>query len=151
MYLAHSFMSDEKKRNSQQPLVLVVEADEDSLLLMNYALDLIGCKFICQNNSSNTVLMAREYQPDLILLDIFLPGMSGVEVVRSLKQEPRTGSIPVVAVTTFDMDERELILDAGFDDYITKPYLIEDLEAVIRRILKRKFQFYKAFNLCQDS
>ena len=87
MYLAHSFMSDEKRKKHQQPLILVVENHDDSLLLMGYTLELLGCQSICQKESSKTVFMAKEHQPDLILLNIFLPGMSGLDVIRYLKQD----------------------------------------------------------------
>lgn len=137
MYPAHSFMSDEKKQNSEQPLILVVEDHHDSLLLIGYALESLGCRFICQSDSSTTLLVAKEYQPDLIMLDILLPGLSGTDVVHYLKQEPLTREIPVIAVTALaSRDDRERLLSAGFDDYMSKPYMIEDLETMIRRLLR---------------
>jgi CheY-like chemotaxis protein len=151
MYLTNSFMSDEKKQNSHQPLILAVEDHDDSLLLISYALEAMGCRFICQRDCSATVLVAKEYQPDLILLDILLPGLSGIDVVRHLKQEPLTCTIPVVAVTALaSREDQERILKAGFDDYISKPYMIEDLEAIIRRGLWRTLDLHSAFELCQD-
>ncbi|MBH8560842.1 response regulator [Nostoc sp. CENA67] len=151
MYLAHSFMSDQKKHNSQQPLVLVVEDHDDSLLLMSYALESLGCRFICQADSSTTLVVAKEYQPDLIMLDILLPGLSGIDVMRQLKQDPLTYHIPVVAVTALaTKEDQEQILMAGFDEYISKPYMIEDLEAIIQRLLYGKFEAYSAYELCQD-
>ena len=141
MYLAHSFMSDEKRQKHQQPLVLAVEDNDDSLLLMSYTLELLGCRSICQKESSRTLFMAKEYQPDLILLDIFLPGMSGLDVIQYLNGESLTCHIPVVAVTVLTgTEDKKSILKAGFDDYISKPYMIEELEAIIRRLLGRKFQ-----------
>ncbi|WP_414576836.1 response regulator [Anabaena sp. CCY 9402-a] len=151
MYLAKSFMSDKKKRNSQQPLILAVEDNDDSLLLISYALESLGCRFICQQDSTNTVLVAKEYQPDLIMLDILLPSLNGIDVISYLKQEPLTREIPVVAVTALaDREDQERILKAGFDEYLCKPYMIEDLEAVIRRLLCGKFQFASAYQLCQE-
>jgi len=140
MYLAHSFMSDKTRQKRQQPLILVIEDNNDSLLLMSYTLDLLGCHSICHNESSKTVLLAKEYQPDLILLDIFLPGMNGLDVIQYLKQESLTCHIPVVAVTVLTgNEEKKCILEAGFDDYICKPYMIEEFEAIIRRFLGKKF------------
>ncbi len=151
MYLTYSFMSDEKKHNIQQPLVLAVEDHDDSLLLMSYALDSLGCRFICQADSSATVLVAKEYQPDLIMLDILLPGLSGIDVVHHLKQEPLTCEIPVIAVTALaTRQDRERILMAGFNDYISKPYMIEDLEAMIRHHLHGRFHAQPTYELCQD-
>ena len=139
MYLAHSFMSGEKKQKPHQPLILVVEDHDDSLVLIGYALESLGCRFICQNSSSTTLLIAKEYQPDLIMLDILLPGLSGTEVVHLLKQEPLTSKIPVIAVTALAArEDREQLISAGFDDYISKPYMIGDLEAIIHRLLRDK-------------
>ncbi|TVP61856.1 MAG: response regulator [Nodularia sp. (in: Bacteria)] len=139
MYLAHSFMSDERKQDPQQPLILVVEDHDDSLLLIGYALESLGCRFICQNDSSTTLLVAQEYQPDLIMLDILLPGLSGTDIVHYLKQEPLTAEIPVIAVTALaSREDRERLISAGFDDYISKPYMIEDLEVIIRSLLRGK-------------
>jgi CheY-like chemotaxis protein len=151
MYLAHSFMSDEKKYDSQQPLILAVEDHDDSLLLISYALESLGCRFICQPDSTTTVVVAQEYQPDLIMLDILLPSLNGIEVVRHLKQEPLTRDIPVLAVTALaTREDRERIIKAGFNDYISKPYMIEDLEAVIRRLLSGKLKAHSVFELCQE-
>lgn len=151
MYLTQLFMSDQEKHNSRQPLILAVEDNDDNLLLISYTLESLGCRFICQKDSYTTVLVAKEYQPDLIMLDILLPGQNGMDVVRQLKQEPLTREIPVVAVTALaTREDRERIINAGFDEYISKPYMIEDLEAVIRRLLCGKFQLHSAYQLCQE-
>lgn len=139
MDLARSFIANAKKPNYPQPLILAVEDNEDNLLLINYALESLGIRLICQPDSSSTLLVAKEYQPDLILMDILLPGLSGIEIVDYLKKEPLTKQIPVVAVTALaSAEERERILMSGFDDYISKPYMIEDLEALICGILGDK-------------
>ena len=139
MDLAHSFIANAKKPNYPQPLILAVEDNDDNLLLINYALESLGCRLICQTDSSSTLVVAKEYQPDLILMDILLPGLSGIEIVHYLKKEPLTKQIPVVAVTALaSPEERERIFMSGFDDYISKPYMIEDLEALICGILGDK-------------
>lgn len=136
MYLKHSIKSDQKQRNSQQPLILAVEDNDDNLLLMSYALESLGCRFICQSDSINTVVVAKEYQPNLIMLDILLPSINGIEMVRYLKQEPLTRHIPVVAVTALaSQEDRARIIEAGFDAYLSKPYMIDELEIVIRSLL----------------
>jgi CheY-like chemotaxis protein len=133
-------MSNQKKQSSQPPLILIVEDHDDSLLLLSYALELLGCQFICQNDSDTTLFVAQEYQPDLILLDILLPSLNGIEVVQRLKHEPLTRHIPVVAVTALaDRECKQRLLKAGFDDYISKPYMLEDLEAVVCRLLNDKY------------
>ncbi|KAF3888062.1 MULTISPECIES: response regulator [Nostocales] len=151
MELAHAFMSDNKRHNIQPPLILAVEDNDDNLLLLSYALDSLGCRLICQKDSSTTVLVAKEYQPDLILLDILLPGKSGIDVVRSLRQEPLTRHITAIAITALaSTEDRERILMSGFDDYISKPYMIEDLEDMVRSYLKRKLNVGSAFDFCQE-
>lgn len=151
MYLTNSFISNGRKQYSQQPLVLAVEDHEDSLLLISYALESIGCRFICQKDSSATVLVAKEYQPDLIMLDILLPTLNGLEVVRQIKQEALTKHIPVVAVTALATRENQkAIMGAGFDEYLCKPYMIEELEAVIQKILSGNFYRNPAYQLCQE-
>ncbi|NMG19963.1 response regulator [Brasilonema bromeliae] len=143
--------SHQKKQNSQPPLILAVEDNEDNLLLLSYALESLGCKLIRQNDGSTTSLVAKEYQPDLILLDILLPGISGIDIVRSLKQEPLTSHIVVIAVTALaSTEDRERILSAGFNDYISKPYMIEDLEALVGRYLCQELNPDLAYNLCED-
>ncbi|WP_371718777.1 PleD family two-component system response regulator [Anabaena sp. UHCC 0204] len=144
-------MSHEKRQKHQQPLVLVVENHDDSLLLMSYTLELLGCRFICQKDGLKTLLAAQEYQPDLILLDIFLPGMSGLDIVKYLKQESLTNHIPVVAVTVLAGREDQVqILQAGFDDYISKPYMIEELAAIMGRLLGREFNLSWVLEICQE-
>lgn len=77
----------------------------------------------------------QAFQPNLILLDILLPDMSGLEVVRQLQQNPDFASTPIVAVTALaKLEDRQQIL-SYCHDLITKPYILEDLEAVIRRHL----------------
>lgn len=139
MYLKHSLKSDRKQRNYQQPLILAVEDNDDNLLLMGYALESLGCRFICQSDSINTLVVAKEYQPNLIMLDILLPSINGIEMVRYLKQEPLTRHIPVIAVTALaSPEDRARIIEAGFDGYLSKPYMIDELEVVIQGLLSHK-------------
>jgi CheY-like chemotaxis protein len=150
MQLAQAFMG-EGKQSPQPPLILAVEDNEDNLLLMSYVLDSLGCKLIGQKDSSKTLLVAKEYQPDLILLDILLPGQSGMDVVRELKCEPLTSNITAIAVTALaSSEDRERILAAGFDDYISKPYMIDELEAMIRGYLWQKMSPCSVFDFCQE-
>lgn len=150
MDLARSLIGEENKTNYPQPLILAVEDNDDNLVLITYTLESLGCKLICQKDSSSTVLIAKEYQPDLILMDILLPGLSGIDVVHCLKKEPLTCKIPVIAVTALaSPEERERILMAGFDDYISKPYMIEDFEALICSFLGKKLNPESCFHLQQ--
>lgn len=121
---------------TQRPLVLAVDDNEDNLGLINFTLDLFGFAFISAEDGQTTLKLARTHQPDLILLDIMLPDLDGIEVVRLLKQEEGTKSIKIIAVTALAREEdRNRILEAGCEDYISKPYMVDDLEALLRRYL----------------
>ncbi len=121
---------------TQRPLVLAVDDNEDNLGLISFTLDLFGFAFISAPDGQTTLELALSYQPDLILLDIMLPDLDGIEVVRRLKQDSRTSSIKIIAVTALARDEdRDRILAAGCQDYISKPYMVDDLEALLRRYL----------------
>lgn len=76
--------------------------------------------------------MAQNYQPDLVLLDMMLPDLNGIDVVHHLKQDPQTMAIPIIAVTAMARaEDRERFLNAGCKDYVKKPYIIDELEATI--------------------
>lgn len=118
------------------PLVLAVDDNEDNLQLLAALLVLNEFSFITAADGQTTLVMAQNYQPDLILLDMMLPDLSGIEVVRHLKQDPQTMAIPIIAVTAMAREQdRESFLLAGCNDYIKKPYIVEELEAIIRRYL----------------
>lgn len=121
---------------TQRPLVLAVDDNEDNLGLISFTLDLFGFAFISAPDGQTTLDLAQTHQPDLILLDIMLPDLDGIEVVRRLKQDSRTKSIKIIAVTALARDEdRDRILEAGCEDYISKPYMVDDLEALLRHYL----------------
>lgn len=132
-------LPDDQQANIRSPLVLAVDDNEDNLILLMHVLQLLQYSLITASNGETAVLMAQDHQPDLILLDIMLPDISGIEVVNRLKQNPLTRTIPVVAVTALARtQDRDRILLAGCNEYISKPYIIEELEALIDRYLGRK-------------
>lgn len=121
-----------------QPLIVSVEDNEDNRLLSIFVLEELGYSYIAVSDGLTALKLIQHYQPDLILLDIGLPGIDGLEVVRCLKQAPQTTKIPVIAVTAKAMvGEREEIIAAGCDDYISKPYEIELLARLINDYLNR--------------
>lgn len=151
MELAREFMNQNKVQSFMSPLVLVVEDNEDNLVLMRYALEAVGCRSICLQDSYSAIVLAKEHQPDLILLDVLLPGLSGIDIVKLLKREPLTYQIPVVAVTALALaEDRERILFAGFDDYLSKPFMIEDFELMIHQHLNRKLNPHASINSCLE-
>lgn len=120
----------------RRPIVLAVDDNEDNLLLIMQVLSDFNCSCITSKDGQTAVVMAQNYQPDLILLDMMLPDINGLEVVQYIKQNPQTKTIPIVAVTAMARTEdKERMLLAGCSDYIKKPYIIDDLEATIQRYL----------------
>ena len=121
---------------AKMPLILVVDDDEDNLVLMAYTLESLNCKVITAIDGQTALLAAQSKQPDLILLDIMLYPIDGLQILSQLKQDPRTMTIPVIAVTALAREEdKERILQAGCNDYISKPYILEEMEALISRYL----------------
>ncbi|MBW4692374.1 MAG: response regulator [Lyngbya sp. HA4199-MV5] len=117
--------------------ILVVDDDQDNLLLLNYQLlQLLDCTVISAQDGQTAISLAQTYVPDLILLDIMLPTMDGLEVARALKQTSQTEAIPIIAVTAMARSlDQELATAAGCDDYVCKPYEMETLLAAIARHL----------------
>lgn len=123
---------------TKTPLILAVDDDKDNLLLLTEVLECISCSSITATQGETALTLAQNYQPDLILLDIMLPDISGIEVIKKLRKHPKTRTIPVVAVTALARaEDREQLLGAGCNDYISKPYMLDELEALITRYLYR--------------
>ena len=115
-----------------RPIVLAVEDDEDNLLYITCALKLFDYNRILARDAVAGFFLAKKHQPDLILLDLKMPEISGFELIQMLKLDVSTTEIPVVAVTALaSQKQKELIINSGFDDYLIKPYLLEDLEEIV--------------------
>lgn len=118
------------------PTVLAVDDDSDNLLLLSYILEGFNCVTLSESDGSAALRLAQEIKPKLILLDILLPGLSGIEVMRYLRANPGTCDIPVIAVTALAQKrDQDQLLAEGFAAYVSKPYLLVDLEKVIGRYL----------------
>ncbi len=119
--------------------ILVVEDNEKNLKLVRDVLQFAGFDVVAASSAEQGVAMAIERPPDLVLMDLQLPGMDGTEALRQLRDSPRTRSVPVVAVTAFAMkDDRERALNAGFDGYLEKPISVQALPAQVRSFLPSK-------------
>lgn len=131
--------SGEQQQTSELPLILAVEDNEDNLLIINYVVDSLSFRFIGELDGKKTLQIARESQPNLILLDIMLPETNGIDLFHDLKQDASTSHIPVIAVTALARpEEKQRILEAGFDAYISKPYMLEEIEKLICHYLNLK-------------
>jgi two-component system alkaline phosphatase synthesis response regulator PhoP len=118
--------------------ILVVEDEEDILELMTYNLTREGYRVVGINTGEEAVETVLKEHPDLVLLDIMLPGTDGLEVCRNLKNRPETSALPIIMVTARG-EEADIVvgLELGAEDYITKPFSPRELIARIRAVLRR--------------
>ena len=118
--------------------ILLVEDERDLLELLKYNLDRDGYEVVTAETGEDGLKLVRQSPPDLVLLDLMLPKMDGLEVCRSLKARPETASIPVIMLTAKG-EESDVVrgLEMGADDYITKPFSPRILMARIKAVLRR--------------
>jgi len=119
--------------------ILVVDDEEDIRELVELNLSREGFKVIGAETGEQALKTAQSQQPDLIVLDLMLPGMDGLEVCRRIKADPKTRQIPVVMLTAKG-EEADIVtgLELGAEDYITKPFSGKVLAARIRRVLRKR-------------
>lgn len=126
------------ERNVPQERVLVVEDEPNIREIINFNLENWGFDVIQANDGETALAMAEEYSPDLILLDLMLPKMDGIEVCRRLKSGFWTSRIPVIMLTAKkEVKDKVRGMEVGADDYITKPFSREELEARVKMVLSR--------------
>jgi two-component system, OmpR family, alkaline phosphatase synthesis response regulator PhoP len=119
--------------------ILLVEDEEEIRELVAYNLVKQGYRVISAETGEEGLRLVRSEPPDLIVLDLMLPGVDGLEVCRTLKRDPETESIPLVMLTAKG-EEADIVtgLELGADDYLTKPFSPRVLTARIRAVLRRK-------------
>jgi two-component system, cell cycle response regulator DivK len=118
-------------------LILIIEDNDKNLKLVRDVLQVKGYATIEAGNAEDGVELARERKPDLILMDIQLPGMSGIEALKVLRADATTAAIPAIAVTASVMQQdRRLITEAGFDGYVGKPINIKEFLEAVRSTLE---------------
>jgi two-component system, cell cycle response regulator DivK len=116
------------------PQVLVVEDNERNMKLFRDVLHASGCRTLEAATGQRAVELAFEHRPDLVLMDIQLPDIDGVEALERLRADERFSSVPVLALTAQAMDgDRERFLAAGFDGYLSKPVDIAEFVATVKR------------------
>ncbi len=118
--------------------ILVVDDEEDVLELVKYNLEKNGYRVTTASTGEEAINKARSILPNLVLLDLMLPGIDGLEVCKQLKSNPKTEHVPVIMLTAKGEESDVVVgLEVGADDYITKPFSPKVLIARIRRILHR--------------
>ena len=124
--------------NTSKKRILVAEDEADVLQLVNLALQRAGFEVLKAEDGAAAVRLAREHSPALIVMDIMMPGMTGLEACRLLKQDSRTMRIPVVMLTAKAEEVDRIVgLELGADDYVTKPFSPRELVLRIQAILRR--------------
>ena len=118
--------------------ILVVDDEKDLVELVDYNLKKEGYETVCTGNGLEAMKLAGSEAPDLIVLDIMLPGMQGLDVLKGLKKKTETQGIPVILLTAkSDELDRVLGLELGADDYVTKPFSPRELVARVKTVLRR--------------
>ena len=118
--------------------VLVVEDNALNLKLVRDVLGHAGYRVLEAGDAERGIELARAEAPDLILMDVQLPGIDGVEALRRLREDDATSSIPVAALTALAMKEdRERFLAAGFDGYLEKPVSVPALPGQVAELIRR--------------
>jgi two-component system cell cycle response regulator DivK len=116
--------------------ILVVEDNPQNLKLAQLVLHKAGHAVLSAENGEQGLQRVQESQPDLVLMDVQMPGMDGLEVTRRLKADPRTAHVKVLALTALAMKgDAERILAAGCDGYLAKPYQYQQLLDAVQRAL----------------
>ena len=122
-----------------QETVLVVDDEEDILELLEYNLAKEGFNVVRAASGEAALVATRSSRPDLIILDLMLPGLGGLEICKGLKRDPKTANVPIVMLTAKG-EEADVVLglELGADDYVVKPFSPRVLVARVRAVLRRK-------------
>ncbi|MBA2728767.1 MAG: response regulator transcription factor [Parachlamydiaceae bacterium] len=122
----------------KKPKILLIEDEEDIVSLIKLQAELAGYKFTSEGDGLNGWRAVEREKPDLVLLDIMLPGQGGLDICRKIKSHPDLKEIPVIMISA-KSEELDVVLglELGADDYVTKPFSIKVLFSRIRAVLRR--------------
>jgi two-component system cell cycle response regulator DivK len=128
--------SDEDPPQPATKLILIVEDNELNLKLLNDILEFHGYKIVATGLGGAALNLARQHRPDLILLDMQLPDISGLDVAQQFKGDEQTRMIPIIGVTAFAMPgDKRKVLESGCDFYVAKPLNIVELLELVNGII----------------
>lgn len=128
-----------KKERKQTPVVLVVDDNQQNCELLQAYLEDVDCRTIPARDGLEALKIVAKTPPDLILLDVMMPKMSGFEVCRRIKNDPKNSSIPIIMVTALnEFGDIERGIDSGTDDFLSKPVNKLELLTRVRTLLKLK-------------
>ncbi|MGA2854855.1 MAG: response regulator [Verrucomicrobiota bacterium] len=118
--------------------ILIVDDERDFIELLQYRLAGLGCEFIVASDGLQALSQARQFKPDLILLDILLPDLDGLSVCEILRLQPSTRKIPIIFVSALTSEVTRHIAAMQADDFFTKPLDLDRLQRRIADLLQRK-------------
>jgi two-component system alkaline phosphatase synthesis response regulator PhoP len=128
-----------QKKRAEIPVILVVDDNQQNLELIQAYLEDLECETLPANDGFKALDIVKKKKPDLILLDVMMPRMSGFEVCRRLKKDPKTSNIPIIMVTALnEFGDIERGIDVGTDDFVSKPVNKLELLTRVKTMLKLK-------------
>jgi two-component system alkaline phosphatase synthesis response regulator PhoP len=128
-----------RKKEQTSPAVLVVDDNQQNLELLVAYLEDIDCRTIASSSGLDAMDIVKKDPPDLILLDVMMPKISGFEVCRRLKNDPKTADIPIIMVTALnELGDIERAINSGTDDFLSKPINKWELITRVKTMLKLK-------------
>src|SRR5512136_1542767 len=129
-------MENAKGRRSLK--ILIVDDEKDIVDLVAYNLEKEGYETLKALAGEKALQLVRTKNPDLVVLDLMLPGIQGLEVCKRIRKVPETAAIPIIMLTAKGEEIDKIIgLEVGADDYITKPFSVKELQARIKAVLRR--------------
>jgi CheY-like chemotaxis protein len=127
------------KHKEKRPSILIVDDNRQNLELLQAYLEELDCEILSATDGLEALKLVKGHKPDLVLLDIMMPQMSGFEVCRRLKSDPPTSDIPVIMVTALnEFGDIERGIDCGTDDFVSKPVNKLELLTRVKTMLKLK-------------
>ena len=118
--------------------ILIVDDEKDIVKMLDYNLKKESFRTVLAYDGENAIDLANRDNPDLIILDLMLPGMDGLEVCKTLKKENKTAKIPIIMLTAKAQEADKIVgLELGADDYVTKPFSPRELIARVKAVLRR--------------
>lgn len=125
--------------SANQLKILIVEDEADTAEMLAEMARLSGYQVECTYNGKSAINMLTDLKPDLVLLDIVMPGISGLDVLNFMRSDPRLIGIPVIIISSNSLpSDKQTCLDAGATDYLTKPVSYTDLKETIEKALRTK-------------
>lgn len=120
------------------PKVLVIEDDEANRRILEMALRGLGCEVTLALNGEEGLAKARAIQPDLVLMDVMMPKMSGLDTLQKIRQEATLAKVPVVVVSAKAADQdRANAIKAGANEFVTKPFRVKTIQDVVEKYITR--------------